>query len=191
MRTDSRALDWAREDIVTSRPLRRLIGVAVFAAATAFGARVAIPIPGTPVPFTLQVVCVILAGSVLGPRLGAASQALYLAIGAAGAPIFAAGGGVAYLLGPTGGYLLAFPAAAFTVGLVAGRDRGTTRLVLGLVAGVATIHVGGAAWLAVITGSLDQALTVGVAPFLAFDVVKVALASLISVKLRSRALELF
>ncbi|MGH7539390.1 MAG: biotin transporter BioY, partial [Gemmatimonadota bacterium] len=89
---------------------RRVIAVLAFAALTALGARIAVPLPGTPVPFTFQVVAVLLAGVLLGPRLGAASQAAYLAAGASGLPIFAAGGGVAYLLGPTGGYLLAFPA---------------------------------------------------------------------------------
>jgi biotin transport system substrate-specific component len=187
----SRAPNWAREDLVTSRALRGALGVAVFAMATAFGARLAIPLPGTPVPFTLQLVCVLLAGSILGARLGAASQAVYLAVGAAGAPIFAAGGGLAYLLGPTGGYLLAFPAAAYVVGLVAGRSVGTWRLPVGLVAGIAVIQAGGVAWLSIVTGSLDQAVLLGVGPFLLFDVVKVGLVLLISRRVRPRALELF
>jgi biotin transport system substrate-specific component len=191
VRADSGALSWAREDFVTSRTLRQLIGVSAFALATAFAARVAIPIPGTPVPFTLQVVCVILAGAILGPRLGAASQAAYLTAGALGAPIFAAGGGLGYLLGPTGGYLLAFPAAAYVAGAIAGRSAGIVRLTLGLAAGVAVIHAGGAAWLAVLTGGVQQALIVGVGPFLVLDVLKVALAALISGRLRPRALELF
>lgn len=191
MRADSGALSWAREDFVTSRTLRQLIGVSAFALATAFAARVAIPIPGTPVPFTLQVVCVILAGTILGPRLGAASQAAYLMAGALGAPLFAAGGGLGYLLGPTGGYLLAFPAAAYVAGAIAGRSAGIVRLLLGLAAGVAVIHAGGAAWLAVLTGGVQQALIVGVGPFLVLDVLKVALAALISGRLRPRALELF
>lgn len=187
----SRAPGWAREDLVTNRALRRALGVAVFALATALGARVAISLPGTPVPFTLQLVCVLLAGSILGPRLGAASQALYLAVGAAGAPIFAAGGGLAYLLGPTGGYLLAFPAAAYVVGLVAGRSGGMWRLLAGLVAGIAVIQAGGVAWLSIVSGSLDQGVLLGVGPFLIFDVVQVGLVLLISSRIRPRALELF
>lgn len=187
----SRAPDWARQDIVTSRAARRALGVAVFAMATAFGAKVAIALPGTPVPFTLQIVCVLLAGSVLGARLGAASQAVYLAVGAAGAPIFATGGGLAYLLGPTGGYLLAFPAAAYLVGRVAGRAGGTGRLLAGLLVGIAVIHSGGVAWLSIVTGSLDRALMIGVGPFLIFDVPKVALVLLIGSRIRPRALELF
>jgi len=191
VRLQSRASSWARGDIVTSRALRRLLGVAVFAMATAFGARVAIPLPGTPVPFTLQMVCVLLAGAVLGARLGAASQAAYLATGALGAPIFAAGGGLAYLLGPTGGYLLAFPVAAFVVGAIAGRSLGMRRLLVGLIAGALVIQGGGAAWLAATTGDIGQAIRVGVGPFLLFALLKVALVLLISVRIRPRALELF
>ena len=187
----SRAPNWAREDLVTNRALRRALGVAVFAMATAFGAKLAIPLPGTPIPFTLQLVCVLLAGSILGARLGAASQAVYLAVGAAGAPVFAAGGGLAYLLGPTGGYLLTFPAAAYVVGLVAGRSGGTWRLLAGLVAGIAVIQAGGVAWLSIVTGSLDQAVLLGVGPFLIIDIVKVGLVLLISSRTRPRALELF
>ncbi len=176
---------------LANRASRQLIGVSVFALATAVGARVAIPVPGTPVPFTLQVLCVLLAGALLGPRLGAASQLLYVGLGALGAPLFAFGGGPAYVLGPTGGYLIAFPLAAFAVGSLAGRSGGPARLILGLTAGVAVIHAGGAAWLAVVTGSLEQAVRFGVGPFLLLDVVKIALASLITLKWRRRALELF
>lgn len=191
MRVQSRALSWTRQDVVKSLTLRRLIGVTVFAMATAFGARVAIPLPGTPVLFTLQVLCVLLAGALLGPRLGAASQLAYVAVGAMGAPVFAAGGGLAYLLGPTGGYLLAFPVAAFVVGLVAGRSGGALRLLAGLAAGAVVIQAGGAAWLLVITGSVEQAFLLGVGPFLLVDVVKVGLALLIGLRVRPRALELF
>jgi biotin transport system substrate-specific component len=191
VRLQSHTLSWAREDLVRSLTLRRTIGVSVFAMATAFAARLAIPLPGTPVPFTLQVLCVILAGATLGPRLGAASQLAYLAVGALGAPIFAAGGGPAYLLGPTGGYLLAFPVAAYAVGAIAGHSLGVLRLALGLAVGVVLIHAGGTAWLALLTGSLMLALKFGVGSFLLLDLVKIGLAVLMTFRLRSRALELF
>ena len=201
--TRNSALTRIGDDVLRSRTARRVLGVAIFVTATALGARIAIPIPGTPVPFTLQLVCVLLSGALLGPGLGATAQIAYVTLGAMGAPVFAAGGGVAYLLGPTGGYLLAFPLAAYTVGALAGssgrvgrlgrigRIGRLGRLTLGLVAGTLAIHAGGAAWLAVVTGSLEQALRVGVGPFLAFDVVKIGLVLFITLKTRRRALELF
>ena len=90
--------------------------VLLFAAATAAGSR--LEIPHVPVPFTLQTLAVLLAGAFLGARNGAFSQAAYLLAGVAGLPVFAGGSwGAALLLGPTGGYLLAFPLAALVVGL--------------------------------------------------------------------------
>src|ERR1044071_1795463 len=103
--------------LVQSSPSRALtaVGIVGFAAAVAAASQGAIPLPFTPVPLTLQPMLVILAGMMLGPAAGAASMALYLAAGAAGLPVFTPLGapGIARLLGPTGGYLLAYPAAAF------------------------------------------------------------------------------
>lgn len=181
---------WTRRELVRSRAARRAIGVAAFAAATALGAKVAIPVPGTPVPFTLQVLFILLSGALLGARLGATSQLLYLGAGALGAPVFAAGGGLAYLLGPTAGYLWAAPAAAFAVGALAGRSAGPARLGLGLAAGLAVIYAGGAAWLAVGSG-LETAFRLGVLPFVGVDLLKAALALLLAARVRGRALELF
>lgn len=169
----------------TARASRRAAAVLAFAALTAVAARLAVPLPGTSVPFTLQVAAVLLAGFLLGPRLGAASQGLYVAVGAMGLPVFAAGGGPAYLLGPTGGYLLAFPAAAALAGYL-GRRGGLLLLAAGGVVGLAAIHLGGAAWLAVSLGA-ETALRMGVVPFLAGDLLKVALAALLAHRLRGRA----
>ena len=93
--------------------------VALFGVLTAVGAFIRVPLP-TGVPFTLQVPAVLLAGLLLGPRLGAASQAAYLAVGLLGLPVFAGGGGPGYVLSPTFGFLVGFVAAAPAVGLVAG-----------------------------------------------------------------------
>lgn len=169
---------------------RRALGVGAFALLTALGARIAVPLPGTPVPFTFQVVAVLLAGWMLGPRLGAASQAAYLAAGAAGLPVFAAGGGLAYLLGPTGGYLLAYPAAAALVGLAASRDAGWARQAAGLVGGVAAIHLGGAAWLAAVAGH-EAAVAAGVLPFLGVDGIKALLVLLLGRRIGGRARAFF
>jgi biotin transport system substrate-specific component len=104
--------------------LRELVLITLFAALTALGARVTIPLPFTPVPVTLQVLFPLLAGLLLGGKRGALSQAEYVAAGLAGFPVFAKGGsGLAYLFGPTGGYLLGFIAAAFVVGELAAMNR--------------------------------------------------------------------
>lgn len=181
------AARWATAEVVSSPALRRTLAVVAFAAATAFGAKVALPIPGTPVPFTLQPLFVLLAGALLGARLGAASQALYLAAGIAGLPVFAAGGGAAYLLGPTGGYLLAYPLAAWIAGALA--DRGAGLRALGLLAALATVHVGGAAWLGTAQGGITAGLLLGSAPFFLADLVKSALVLLAAGRLRGRARE--
>lgn len=169
---------------------RRALGVGAFALLTVLGARVTVPLPGTPVPFTFQVVAVLLAGWLLGPRLAAASQAAYLAAGAAGLPVFAAGGGLAYLLGPTGGYLLAYPAAAAVVGLAVSRDAGWLRQAAGLLGGVAVIHAGGAGWLAVVAGH-EGAVAAGVLPFLGVDGVKALLVLLLGRRIGERARAFF
>jgi biotin transport system substrate-specific component len=178
---------WAGTEIIPSRTARRVIGVLAFAAATACGAKVALPIPGTPVPFTFQPLFVLLAGALLGARLGAVSQALYLAAGAVGLPVFAAGAGLAYLLGPTGGYLMAYPVAAFLAGL---GGRGTLRTLGALLAGLVAIYAGGLAWLSLL-GMVDVAVALGLRPFLLADLVKVLLVLLVAGRLRTRALQLF
>jgi biotin transport system substrate-specific component len=182
-------------ELISDRSTRRVLAVAAFAVATALAAQVRVPLPLTLVPVTLQTAVVILAGAMLGPRLGAASQLTYLAMGLAGLPVFAAGIGPAALLGPTGGYLLAFPVAAFVAGLVtrpAGRGplADAVRLVVGLASASALILASGAAWLAALTGDLPGAVALGIAPFLIGDGIKVVLAALIAWRARSRTLGL-
>jgi biotin transport system substrate-specific component len=178
---------WVTRPVVEDRRGRAAIGLAAFVLATSFGAHVAVPLPWTPVPMTLQPLFVILAGAVLGPWLGAGAMATYLAVGAAGAPVFSFGGaGLPWLLGPTGGYLLASPAAAFVVGWIAGRQGGTLRLTAALAAGIATLYVGGISQLFLLTGeSLGALLAVGAAPFLLGDLTKVAMALVLARLLRS------
>lgn len=155
-----------------------------FAVLTALGAKLAVPIAGTAVPFTFQPLAVLLAGVLLGPRLGAASQITYLAAGMAGLPVFAIGS----LFAPSGGYLMAFPVAAFVVGALA--TGGMLRNLAGLLAGLGVIYAGGVAWLSVFTGP-SAALFVGVMPFVAADLVKVVLAAIVAHRLGDRARSLF
>lgn len=176
--------------IVAARDRRiTVVGVIGFAAALAAASQVAIPIPGTAVPMTLQPLLVVLAGLWLGPRAGAASMVLYLAAGAAGLPVFAPFGapGLARLLGPTGGYLIAFPLGAYAAGWIARRRATLGWRILAAAAGIAVLHIGGIAQLALFTGSVERAFVVGSLPFLAMDAVKAALAAALSLNRSARA----
>jgi biotin transport system substrate-specific component len=161
---------------------RTVVGIVGFAVAMAAASQIAIPIPGTAVPMTLSPLAAILAGLWLGPRAGAASMALYLAAGAAGLPVFAPMGvpGALRLIGPTGGYLLAFPIAAFAAGAVARRYPSFVGRVLAAALGMVLIHVGGIAQLTILTGSVMRAVIVGSLPLLAMDLVKALLAGALS-----------
>ena len=144
----------------------------------------------------MQTLFVTLAGAVLGPYLGAASQTVYLLAGIAGLPVFAMGAGPAYLLGPTGGYLLSYPLAAALTGLVAGRAahtnemRGIARIALAMLIASFFILALGAAQLSVLTADPVRAFRIGVLPFLVGDLLKVALGALIAHRLRPRTLGL-
>jgi biotin transport system substrate-specific component len=139
-----------------------------------------IQVPFWPVPMTMQTYAVILLGAVLGWRLGTASVLAYLAQGALGLPVFAAGGGLAYFAGPTGGYLAGFAVAALLVGLLAARgwDRRLLSSVAMMALGTLVILALGTAWLSVFLGSLDKAVAAGLTPFLAGAVFKTLLAAL-------------
>ena len=160
-----------------SRPIGLKLAAALAGALVVAGAaQVAIPIPGTPVPFTLQPLAVLIVGGLLGARYGATSLALYLALGALGLPVFTPFGapGLARLLGPTGGFLLAYPVAAAIVGRLAGGSY--ARCALAALAGMAVIYAGGVAQLAILG---PGAVALAVTPFLAADLVKTLLAALV------------
>ena len=155
----------------------RVLAVVLGALLVAVAAQVAVPLPGTPVPMTLQPMAVLLVGGLLGPELGAISMILYLAMGAAGLPVFTPTvplPGISRLFGPTGGYLLAYPLAAYAVGRLA--DVPTWRRVtVAVVAGLVLIHLGGLAQMAIITGSASGAARLATWPFLLGDLIKLAI----------------
>ncbi|MEJ2482385.1 MAG: biotin transporter BioY [Gemmatimonadota bacterium] len=171
--------------VAPARTGARVIAVLAAAVLTALAARVAVPLPGIPVPFTLQPVAVLLSGILLGAAGGMSSQLLYLAVGALGLPVFAAGGGAAYLLGPTGGYLLAFPLAAFVAGRIASSMPGAVGVVSGAFLGLVAIHLGGLSWLAAVSGR-EAAMAVGLAPFFVGDLLKIAFVTVVALGAGSR-----
>lgn len=142
-------------------------------------AQIQIPLPFSPVPITLQTLAVLLIGATLGAKRGALSVALYLAEGSLGLPFFAGGtAGIASLLGPRGGYLVGFVAAAGLVGWLIERGAGRTfaRAVGAFALGQLVIYALGVSWLAQFLG-LNQAILAGVVPFLVGDALKIAVAA--------------
>jgi biotin transport system substrate-specific component len=162
----------------TSSTTGNVVAIALAALLVSVAAQVVVPLPLTPIPFTLQPLAVLVVGGVLGARRGAAALALYLAMGLVGLPVFAAGGsGLVRLMGPTGGYLLAFPVAAAVTGLIAGARPGLVRALFACAVGMVVIHVGGTAQLAALGGDAGAAYRLGFVPFLTGDLLKIGLAA--------------
>lgn len=161
----------------------RVAAVLLIAAATAAGAQISVPLGVTPVPLVMQDMVVLIGGAALGSRLGMAAQLVYLMAGIAGLPVFAASPvlpqGPLRLLGPTGGYLLSYPFAAFLTGYLAERgfDRRYLTSVLAMAAGLVVIFAFGVTWLALFARpaalGFDAALRAGFYPFLLGDVFKI------------------
>lgn len=169
--------------------LREMLGAGLLAALTAVLGYVQIPLPFSPVPITGQTFGVMLAGSLLGARAGFCSMLLFLLTGLAGMPVFAgARAGIGVLAGPTGGFLLAFPLAAYVIGWLAATGRGVglwSLILANLVGGVGIIYALGTAQLILVTG-MDPvgALGVGALPFIPGDLVKVATAAVVARRVR-------
>jgi len=173
----------SRQVPVTAEParsavLRRVVAIGLGALCVALAAQVSVPVPLNPVPMTLQPLAVLAVGGLLGASGGLAALVTYLALGMAGLPVFAGGSaGVVHLLGPTGGYLLAFPLAAGLVGVLVGRRFGVLRVLAACALGMVVIHVGGVAQLALLGGDPALAFRIGFVPFLTGDLLKVGLAA--------------
>ena len=163
------------------------IGAVLFVTVlTAIAAQISLPLPFTPVPFTFQPMVVLVGAAALGSRLGMSSQILYLALGIAGLPVFAASPllpqGAARLIGPTGGYLMSYPLAAFIAGALAERgfDRRYLTAVLAMVCGLAVVFAGGLLWLTLVSrpaGGFSAVLAAGFLPFIVPDVLKLLVAA--------------
>ncbi|HEX7171058.1 MAG TPA: biotin transporter BioY [Candidatus Limnocylindria bacterium] len=165
-------------DLVPGGLIRDIALVAGAAVLTGVAAQVAIPLPFTPVPITLQTFTVLLAGAALGPIRGAAALLLYLAVGAAGVPWFSdQTAGIGF---PSFGYVIGFVVAATLVGALArrGADRTVIGTIGGMVLGNAVIYAVGVPYLAVaLDVELGAAIGLGLTPFLAGDALKILLAA--------------
>ncbi len=163
--------------LVRGRAAADMLLVIGASALIAIAAQVAIPLPFTPVPLTLQPLAVIFVGVALGSTRGAAAAMLYLLEGFSGLPVLAQGhGGPVWFLGFTAGYLYSYPFAAWVAGFISERGWGSSivRAVTGMLLALGVIYLGGWSWLALLTDA-RTAYTAGVAPFVLADIVKVAI----------------
>jgi biotin transport system substrate-specific component len=172
-----------------ARQVALVVGASAF---VALCARIAIPLPFTPVPLTVQNFGVLLVGLLLGSRRGFVAMVLYLAEGAMGLPVFSASSaglsGMAHLLGPTGGYLIAYPLVAGLAGFVF--ERGIRNFARAAAAGLLAevlLFASGLAWIYVFTHSLAKAAYLGLYWFVGAEVLKVVLAAAIAARWNSRA----
>jgi biotin transport system substrate-specific component len=142
-----------------------------------------IPLPFTPVPINLAMLAVFLAGGLLGPKYGTLSQAIFVLLGAIGLPVFAGfEGGLGALVGPTGGYIFGYIAAAFVVGLITGKSNRPNflRLILAMIAGIFICYALGTIWFIISTGTgLVASLMMCIVPFLIGDALKIIAAVLL------------
>ena len=157
--------------------VKNMILVALFAAITAVCAQIAIPVPFSTVPFTLQVVAVCLAGGVLGKKLGTLSIIVYLLLGAIGIPVFAKfTGSLSILVGPTGGFLLSFPIATYIIGSFLERKRNYFTAIVSMLLGLIVIYGMGMVQFKYVTAmSWEQTFAFTFVPFILPDLIKIAL----------------
>ncbi|MEA2712644.1 MAG: biotin transport system substrate-specific component [Gemmatimonadales bacterium] len=176
---DSTAIGSRRASTIRTQVLRRVVAAGLGAFVVALSAQVVVPVSFSPVPMTLQPLAVLAVGGLLGAAGGVSALLLYIALGALGLPVFAGGGaGFLHLVGPTGGYLLAFPIAAGVTGALTGHEpRSALRVLLACALGMVIIHTGGVAQLALLGGDPALAMRVGFVPFLTGDLLKVGLAA--------------
>ena len=186
----SQALSTPQERAIeASQQVALVVGASLV---VALCARIAIPLlPLTPVPLTVQNLGVLLVGLLLGSRRGFAALALYLVEGAAGLPVFSPGpGGIAQLIGPTGGFLMAYPFVAFLAGYIF--ERGTKSFLRAAVAGLLAeilLFAGGLTGLYLYTHSLAKSAYFGLYWFIAAEIIKVMLAAAVATRWRRNAVQ--
>jgi biotin transport system substrate-specific component len=179
-RSEYRGREWAKQTAI----------VIVASLFVAMCARVTVPLPFTPVPLTLQNFGVLAVGLLLGSRRGFAALTLYLVEGAFGLPVFSPavlGSGITHLLGPTGGFLMAYPLVAFIAGYIYEHSSGRFDwAALSAVAAELVLFAGGLSWLAVLTHSVSLALRYGLYWFVFAEVIKVLMAAAVAARWHQR-----
>ena len=182
------------KDIINNTAVNAVIGVIFFVLATTLGAYVRIPVPGTPIPITLQTFFVILSGAVLGKRLGVCSQLGYLLLGACGLPVFQGySSGMAHILGPTGGYLIGFVLASAFVGkMTEPHDLKAYRVIAAFLIGNIILYSLGMLWL-IFLYNIDflKAFSIGALPFIPVEAAKIIIAVLIYSSISRRSKTIF
>jgi len=177
-----RGMDWRRE---WAKQAAIVITASLF---VALCARVTVPLPFTPVPLTLQNFGVLAVGLLLGSRRGFAALALYVAEGAFGLPVFSMGAGIAYLLGPTGGFLIAYPLVAFVAGYI--YEHSSRRFVWGAFSAMVAevvLFASGLSWLVVLTHSVSTAIRFGLYWFVFAEIIKVLMAAGVAARWHQRS----
>jgi biotin transport system substrate-specific component len=177
--------DWRRE---WAKQAAIVITASLF---VALCARVTVPLPFTPVPLTLQNFGVLAVGLLLGSRRGFAALSLYLVEGAFGLPVFSLGGGIGHILGPTGGFLMAYPLVAFVAGYIYEHSSHHSShrfswAALSALAAEVVLFAGGLSWLAVITHSVSLAIRFGLYWFVFAEVIKVLMAAAVAARWHQR-----
>lgn len=165
---------------------KKMVLSAMFAALTVVGGQIALPIG--PVPITFQVLFCFLSGALLGARYGALAQLIYVLLGAIGLPVFAGGnGGLGYLAGPTGGYLLGFIVAAFIIGkLTEAKNYKLVGTAMAMFLGLVLIYLLGTTQLALVLNmDAKKAIMTGVVPFIVLDLIRLGLAAVVTVGAKS------
>lgn len=171
---------------------RDIVLAGLFAAATAVLSQISIPIPISPVPFSLGLFGVMLTANVLETKVAVMSQLVYVLVGATGVPVFAGfQGGIQRLAGPTGGFLIGYILMALAIGLILQRkpEAGFPRFFLANIAGLVVLHTLGSLWLGFSANmSFYQTIMADIVPFFPLDLVKAGICAVVARQLRQRLL---
>lgn len=168
--------------------IKDICTTAIFTAITAIMAQIAIPLPFSPVPITMQTFAIFMSAIILGSRLGFMSQIIYVLLGAIGVPVFANfGGGLGKILGPTGGFIFSFPIVAYIIGRISDKKMNMAANIAIMAVGLFVCYAMGVAQLSVTTGmGMQKAIAVGALPYIPLDIVKVAMAYVLGTTVRNR-----